>query len=80
VVEAGAPGVVGPAGDHQVAFTYQDRALQLGLALSGLTLAGLGGIWWRRRLGSEPAGERWVNSRGRAADNGCAGKSGPAPF
>jgi LPXTG-motif cell wall-anchored protein len=30
-------------------FTYQDSALQLGLVLSGLTLAGLGGLWWWRR-------------------------------
>jgi hypothetical protein len=42
-------GVRVPAGDHQVVFTYQDRALQLGLALSGLTLAGLTGLWWWRR-------------------------------
>jgi hypothetical protein len=42
-------GVRVPAGDHRVVFTYQDRALQVGLALSGLTLAGLGGLWWWRR-------------------------------
>jgi uncharacterized membrane protein YfhO len=42
-------GVRVPAGDHQVVFTYQDRALQLGLALTVLTLAGLTGLWWRRR-------------------------------
>jgi LPXTG-motif cell wall-anchored protein len=42
-------GVRVPAGDHQVVFTYQDRALQLGLLLSGLTLAALGGLWWWRR-------------------------------
>jgi hypothetical protein len=42
-------GVRVPAGDHQVVFTYQDSALQLGLVLSGLTLAGLGGLWWWRR-------------------------------
>jgi uncharacterized membrane protein YfhO len=42
-------GVRVPAGDHQVVFTYQDRALQLGLALSGLTVAGLAGLWWWRR-------------------------------
>jgi hypothetical protein len=42
-------GVRVPAGDHQVVFTYQDSALQFGLVLSGLTLAGLGGLWWWRR-------------------------------
>ena len=42
-------GVRVPAGDHQVVFTYQDRALQLGLALSVLTVAGLAGLWWWRR-------------------------------
>jgi hypothetical protein len=42
-------GVRVPAGDHQVVFTYQDRALQLGLALSGCTVAGLAALWWWRR-------------------------------
>jgi hypothetical protein len=42
-------GVRVPAGDHQVVFTYQDRAFQLGLALSGCTAAGLAALWWWRR-------------------------------
>ena len=38
------------AGDHRVVFTYQDRALQAGLALSTLTAAALVTLWlWRRR-------------------------------
>jgi Bacterial membrane protein YfhO len=50
-------GVRVPTGDHQVVFTYQDRALQLGLALSGLTVVGLAALWWWRRrrwLGGSP--------------------------
>ena len=44
-------GVRVPAGDHRVVFTYQDRALQAGLALSCLTALGLAGLWrWRRRV------------------------------
>jgi len=40
-----------PAGDHRVVFTYQDRALQAGLALSTLTAAALVTLWlWRRRV------------------------------
>jgi len=42
-------GVRVPAGDHRVVFTYQDRALQAGLVLSGLTALGLAGLWWWRR-------------------------------
>ena len=43
-------GVRVPAGDHRVVFTYQDRALQIGLALSCLTALSLAGLWrWRRR-------------------------------
>jgi hypothetical protein len=42
-------GVRVPAGDHRVVFTYQDRALQAGLALSCLTALGLAGLWWWRR-------------------------------
>jgi MYXO-CTERM domain-containing protein len=42
-------GVRVPAGEHQVVFTYQDRALQAGVAVSALTLAGLAGLWWWRR-------------------------------
>jgi hypothetical protein len=38
-----------PAGDHRVVFTYQDRGLQAGLALSCLTALGLAGLWWWRR-------------------------------
>jgi uncharacterized membrane protein YfhO len=51
-------GVRVPAGSHQVVFTYQDRALQAGLALSVLSVCGLAGLWgWRRRRGRvRPAG------------------------
>jgi hypothetical protein len=43
-------GVRVPAGSHQVVFTYQDRALQIGLAVSLVAVAGLLGLWlWRRR-------------------------------
>ncbi len=43
-------GVKVPAGTHQVVFTYQDRAMQVGVALSALTCLGLAGVWrWRRR-------------------------------
>jgi MYXO-CTERM domain-containing protein len=39
-----------PAGSHRVVFTYQDRALQTGLVVSFVTVAGLVGLWrWRRR-------------------------------
>jgi hypothetical protein len=44
-------GVRVPAGSHQVVFTYQDRALQAGAALSTLTAAALVTLWlWRRRV------------------------------
>jgi Bacterial membrane protein YfhO len=52
-------GVRVPAGDHQVVFTYQDRALQAGLAVTGIALAGLAGLWWwrrRRATGGEGVG------------------------
>jgi hypothetical protein len=42
-------GVRVPAGSHRVVFTYQDRALQTGLAVSSLTVAALAGLWWWRR-------------------------------
>jgi hypothetical protein len=42
-------GVRVPAGDHQVVFSYQDRALQAGLGVSAIALAGLAGLWWWRR-------------------------------
>jgi Bacterial membrane protein YfhO len=42
-------GVRVPAGSHQVVFTYQDRALQAGLAISALTVCALAGLWWQRR-------------------------------
>jgi MYXO-CTERM domain-containing protein len=42
-------GVRVPAGDHQVVFTYQDRAFQAGLTVSAVALAGLAGLWWWRR-------------------------------
>jgi hypothetical protein len=59
-------GVRVPAGSHRVVFTYQDRALQAGLLLSSVTVAGLAGLWWwrRRRVRSpvaaapRPAGSR----------------------
>ncbi|HSO54878.1 MAG TPA: YfhO family protein, partial [Actinomycetes bacterium] len=44
-------GVRVPAGSHRVVFTYQDRALQAGLAVGLLTAAALAGLWWRRRRG-----------------------------
>jgi hypothetical protein len=47
-------GVPVPAGRHRVVFTYQDRALQAGLALSGLTVCGLAGLWWWRRRRVRP--------------------------
>jgi len=37
-------GVRVPAGNHRVVFTYQDRAMQAGLALSGLAAGGLAGL------------------------------------
>jgi hypothetical protein len=50
-------GVRVPAGSHQVVFTYQDRALQAGLAVSTLTALGLAGLWvWRRRGRAGQAG------------------------
>jgi hypothetical protein len=42
-------GVRVPAGSHRVVFTYQDRALQAGLAVSGATALALVGLWWWRR-------------------------------
>jgi hypothetical protein len=42
-------GVLVPAGDHQVVFSYQDRALQAGLAISAATALALVGLWWWRR-------------------------------
>jgi hypothetical protein len=49
-------GVRVPAGDHQVVFTYQDRALQAGLTVSAAALAGLAGLWWWRRRQGEGGG------------------------
>jgi len=44
-------GVKVPAGAHQVVFTYQDRAMQAGFALTLLTCLGILGLggWSRRR-------------------------------
>jgi Bacterial membrane protein YfhO len=43
-------GVRVAAGTHRVVFTYQDRALQLGLVISAVSVLGLTGLWlWRRR-------------------------------
>jgi hypothetical protein len=47
-------GVRVPAGDHRVVFSYQDRALQAGLAVSALTVLGLAGCWWWRRRAAGP--------------------------
>jgi Bacterial membrane protein YfhO len=55
-------GVRVPAGSHRVVFTYQDRALWLGMALALTTAVALGGLWlWRhRRRGQD--GDRPANS------------------
>ena len=42
-------GVRVPAGRHRVVFSYQDRTLQGGLALSALAGLALAGLWLRRR-------------------------------
>jgi uncharacterized membrane protein YfhO len=43
-------GVRVPAGTHRVVFSYQDRALWVGLVVSAVSLLGLAGLWlWRRR-------------------------------
>ena len=43
-------GVRVPAGTHRVVFTYEDRALQVGLVVSAVSVLGLAGLWlWRRR-------------------------------
>ena len=43
-------GVRVPAGSHRVVFTYEDRALQVGLVVSAVSVLGLAGLWlWRRR-------------------------------
>jgi uncharacterized membrane protein YfhO len=47
-------GVRVPAGSHRVVFTYQDRALQAGLAVSSATILGLAGLWWWRRRRDAP--------------------------
>src|SRR6266545_4919636 len=49
-------GVAVPAGSHQVRFTYQDRAMQVGAILTLLTCLGLlgGWLWLRRRDQGEP--------------------------
>jgi hypothetical protein len=48
-------GVRVPAGSHRVVFSYQDRTLQGGLALSALTGLALAGLWlWRRRRTRAP--------------------------
>jgi hypothetical protein len=51
-------GVRVPAGSHEVVFTYEDRALRLGVALAVATGLALAGAWaWRRRTfrGGTPA-------------------------
>jgi hypothetical protein len=43
-------GVRVPAGSHEVVFTYEDRAMQLGVGLTLATVLALAGAWaWRRR-------------------------------
>jgi hypothetical protein len=43
-------GVRVPAGTHRVVFSYEDRALQVGLVVSAVSVLGLAGLWlWRRR-------------------------------
>jgi Bacterial membrane protein YfhO len=38
------------AGTHRVVFTYEDRALQVGLGVTAVSVLGLTGLWlWRRR-------------------------------
>jgi Bacterial membrane protein YfhO len=51
-------GVRVPAGDHEVVFTYEDRAMQLGAGLAVATCLALAGVLvWRRRFlrGGAPA-------------------------
>jgi hypothetical protein len=43
-------GVRVPAGTHRVVFSYEDRALQVGLVVTAVSMLGLTGLWlWRRR-------------------------------
>jgi len=43
-------GVRVPAGSHRVVFFYEDRAFQVGLVVSAVSVLGLAGLWlWRRR-------------------------------
>jgi len=43
-------GVRVPAGSHEVVFTYEDRAMRLGVGLAVATCLALAGAWgWRRR-------------------------------
>jgi hypothetical protein len=43
-------GVRVPAGTHRVVFSYEDRALQVGLVVTAVSVLGLTGLWlWRRR-------------------------------
>lgn len=43
-------GVRVPAGTHRVVFSYEDRALWVGLVVSAVSVLGLAGLWlWRRR-------------------------------
>jgi Bacterial membrane protein YfhO len=41
-------GVRVAAGSHRVVFTYEDRALQVGLVVSAVSVLGLAGLWRRR--------------------------------
>jgi uncharacterized membrane protein YfhO len=47
-------GVRVPAGSHQVTFTYQDRALWLGVALAAATCLALAVLWLFRRRRPRP--------------------------
>jgi uncharacterized membrane protein YfhO len=50
-------GVRVPAGRHQVVFTYQDRAMWLGAALTLATCLALAGVWAVRRRRPARLGE-----------------------
>jgi len=44
-----------PPGHHFVELVYRDHMFRGGLAISALTLAGCGFLWWRARPGQRPA-------------------------
>ena len=75
-------GVKVPAGSHRVVFTYQDRAMQAGLALSALTCLGIVGLWFwgrrRDRRGDEVAADGPA-ADGPSADGQADGQALGAP-